>query len=156
MSGAASEFQYFVNGFDAPDVSRQSRLSAREPALIKQSKGSVDIGPYAKFPNRFFGSGLGARLGVSAGYLYLALCDHANRKSEITFKVSDRALAGDTGIAPRTICNARKKLAEFGLITFTREKGQSHVYKLSKLPLQWTPLKQRMRGPLRPRGYHAL
>src|SRR5271169_6134004 len=81
----------------------------------------VDIGPYTRIPNRFFGSGMAARLGPSAGYIYLALCEHANRNSNRTFKASDKALASETAIAPRTICNARKRLIEYGLVSCKRE-----------------------------------
>ena len=83
-------------------------------------------------PNRFFGSGMAARLGPSAAFIYLALCDQANRNSNVSFKASEKALASETTIAPRTICNARKKLIEFGLISCKREKGRSHVYTLLK------------------------
>jgi replication initiation and membrane attachment protein DnaB len=99
---------------------------------------------------------MAARLGRSAGFVYLALCDHANRKGEISFSASDKALAGDTRIAPRTICDARKKLIEYGLISCEREKGRSHVYTLLKPSWDWKPLKERHRRTLKPRALHAL
>ena len=72
--------------------------------------GKVEIGSYSKMPRMFFGSGTAASLGPSAALLILALCEHANRNNSNTFKASDRALASDTGCAPRTICDSRKKI----------------------------------------------
>ena len=119
------------------------------------AKGKVDVGPYTKIPNRFFGSGLAARLGSSAGFLYVALCDHANRNGSNTFKASDKALASDTGMGTRTICNARQRLCEHGLISFERPEGQSYKYTISKPSLEWVRLEQRLRAKRRPRALHA-
>ncbi len=91
-------------------------------------KGTVDVGPYTKIPNRFFGSGTAANLGCSASLVYLALLEHANRNSSNTFKASDRAIASETGLGTRTICNARKRLSERGLISISRPEGQSYTY----------------------------
>ena len=129
---------------------------ARGPTQVDQGKPSVEIGPYTKIPNRLFGSGMAARLRPSAGYMYLALCEHANRNSSNTFSASDKALASDTGIGTRTICDARKKLIERGLISCKREKGQSFVYTLLKPSLEWKPVKERPRHKLKPRALHAL
>jgi hypothetical protein len=49
----------------------------------------VQMGPFSKFPYRFFGSGMAASVGPSAGFIYIALCDHANREGDNTFRVSD-------------------------------------------------------------------
>lgn len=116
---------------------------------------TVEIGPFTKIPNKFFGSGKAAMLGPSASLLFLALCEHANRNSHVTFKASDKALASETTIAPRTICNARKKLLEYGLISYTRQKGQSYVYTLLKPSWEWKPLKERPRRALKPRALYA-
>jgi hypothetical protein len=116
---------------------------------------SVEIGLFTKIPSKFFGSGTASSLGTSASLLFLALCEHANRNNSNTFKSSDKALATDAGIAPRTICDARKKLIEFGLISCSREKGQSHTYTMEELNLQWKPLLQRPRSKLKPRALHA-
>ena len=129
--------------------------ATRGPKPVDRGRQPVDIGPYARFPNRLFGSGMGARLGPSAGYIYFALLDHANRNGELRFSASDKALAGDTRVAPRTICNARKKLIEYGLISCEREKGRSHVYTLLKPSWDWKPLKERHRRTLKPRALHA-
>jgi hypothetical protein len=118
-------------------------------------KGSVDIGPFAKIPNRLFGSGTARDLKPSPTLIYVALCDHANRNSSKTFKASDKALASDTALSPRTICDARKRLIEKGLITCTRAEGQSYVYTLTVPSWDWIPVAERPRTKLKPRAYHA-
>jgi hypothetical protein len=118
-------------------------------------KGSVDIGPFTKIPYRLFGSGTARDLKPSAALLYIALCDHANRNSSNAFKASDKALASDTTLSPRTICDARKRLVEKGLITCTREEGQSYIYTLVVPSLNWVPVAERPRTKLKPRAYHA-
>lgn len=150
----AYDYGFRPQDFATP-VSIGRKTSPRGPVPVNQGRQPVDVGPYTRIPNRFFGSGVAARLGPSAGYIYLALYEHANRNSSLTFKVSDRALASETTIAPRTICNARKKLIEQDLISCKREKGQSHVYTLSKPSWEWKPLTERHRRKLKPRAFHA-
>jgi hypothetical protein len=116
-------------------------------------KGSVKIGPYTQIPNRLFGSGTARDLKPSATLIYVALCDHANRHGSNTFKASDNALASDTTLSPRTICDARKRLIENGLITCTREEGQSYVYTLVVPSWNWIPVAKRPRTKLKPRAY---
>jgi hypothetical protein len=122
---------------------------------IKGKAVQVDIGPFSKIPNRFFSSGTASRLGTSASLLLLALFEHANRHSSTTFKASDKALASETTLAPRTISDARKRLMEHGHILFTREPGKSYSYSLLKQEMKWKPLKDRLRRKLRPRALHA-
>jgi hypothetical protein len=112
----------------------------------------VEIGNFSKMPNQFFGSGCAAKLGLSPAVLFLALCEQANRNSANSFAASDRALASDTGLGPRTICDARKRLIEEGLISCTREKGRSFSYTLSKYEFHWTAIKDRPRAKRRPRA----
>jgi hypothetical protein len=118
-------------------------------------KGSVDIGRFTKIPNRLFGSGTARNLKPSATLLYVALCDHANRNGSNTFKASDRALESDTTLSTRTICDARKRLREKGLITCTRAEGQSYVYTLPVPSWSWVPVAERPRMKLKPRAYRA-
>ena len=119
------------------------------------TNGKVDVGPYTKIPNKFFGSGTAAKLGCSASLVFLALCEHANRESSNTFKASDRALASETGLGTRTICDARKRLQEYGLISTSRPEGQSYSYTLPKLSLRWVPLVERPRNKRKPRAIYA-
>jgi hypothetical protein len=156
MGSAPHDYGFSPQQTYATAVPRWRKASAPGPVPVNQERQqSVDIGPYTQIPNRFFGSGMAARLGPSAAFIYLALCDHANRNSSMSFKASDKALASETTIAPRTICNARKKLTEYGLISWKREKGQSYVYTLLKPSWEWKPLKERPRRKLKPRALHA-
>jgi hypothetical protein len=116
---------------------------------------SVEIGPYSKFPSKLFGSGIAATLGASTSIVFLALCEHANRNNSNVFKASDRALASDTGLGTRTICEARKKLIEHDLIYCSRESGQSYKYTLKTQSLKWKPLKERPRQKGKPRALHV-
>ena len=119
-----------------------------------QSAKPFDIGQWARFPNRFFGSGLASRIGTSACVLYFALCEHANRPQppSNTFKASDKALASDTGLSPRTIRDARIKLLENGLIEYSREPGQSYTYTLLRQELRRLRLAERPRQKRKPRA----
>ena len=155
MAAAVRDYGFGAQESYSTAASNWRKTSTHGPLPVTQGRQPVDIGPYTQIPNRFFGSGIAARLGPSAGYIYLALCDHANRNGSNTFKASDRALAGDTRIASRTICDARKRLIEYGLISCNREKGQSHVYTLLKPSWEWKPLKERPRRTLKPRALHA-
>jgi hypothetical protein len=118
--------------------------------------GRVDIGFFTMVPRHFFGSGIAAALGVNASFLYVALCEHANRNRSNTFKASDKALASDTNLAPRTICDLRKELVEKGLVTCTREPGQSFFYTILPQAFEWKAVKLRPRAKRKPRGYAAL
>jgi hypothetical protein len=119
------------------------------------ASGKVDVGSYTKIPNKFFGSGTAAKLGCSASLVLLALCEHANRENSNTFKASDRALASETGLGTRTICDARKKLEEHKLISCSREEGQSYVYTLPVFSFNWVRLENRLRSKRKPRAIHA-
>jgi hypothetical protein len=149
------DYEFTPQASCATAIDRRRKMPVGGSSSANLGGQPLDIGPYARFPNRFFGSGMAARLGPSTGFVYVALCDHANRNSSNTFKVSDRALAADTRIASRTICDARKRLIEYGLISCRREKGQSHVYTLFKPSWEWKPLKERHRRSLKPRALHA-
>jgi len=116
-----------------------------------------DIGQWARFPNRFFSSGLASRIGPSASLLYLALCENANRPQppSNTFKASDRALASETGLSTRTIRDVRITLMENGLIEYAREPGQSYTYTLLRQELKWLNLAERPRQKRKPRAMAA-
>lgn len=115
----------------------------------------VEIGLYSKMPSKFFGSGTAASLGVSPAFLFLALCEHANRNESNTFRASDNALASDTGLSPRTICDARKTLIERGMILCSRGEGQSFSYTIIAQSFRWVPLAERPRQKRKPRSIHA-
>ncbi len=123
---------------------------------VPKSKRFVDIGEFTKIPNKFFGSGTACALGTSASLLFLALCENANRNGSTSFKASDRALSSETGLGTRTICDARKRLLEKGLVSCAREMGESYVYTLLKSELGWVRLSERPRAGCKPRAYHVL
>jgi hypothetical protein len=115
----------------------------------------VEIGLYSKMPSKFFGSGTASSLKPSASLVFLALCEHANRVGENTFKASDKALASETGLGPRTICDARKRLVERKLVSCSRQEGQSYVYTLPAFSFDWVRLEDRPRRKRKPRAIHA-
>jgi len=96
-----------------------------------------------------------ATVGPPASLVFLALCEHANRHESNTFKASDKALASETGYSPRTICDARKRLAERGLISCSRKEGQSYSYTLPACSFDWVRLEERHRQKRKPRALHA-
>lgn len=118
-------------------------------------RADVEIGPYSKIPNKFFGSGMASRLGPSPSLLLLALCEHANRNGSMSFTASDAALASDTGLGTRTIHKARKRLVEFDLVSCSRQDGRSYTYTLRKYEFQWQPVKARPRHKCKPRANQA-
>lgn len=120
-------------------------------AAERKSDG-VDIGGFFKVPNRLFGSGLAAKLGVSVTVVYVSLCDVANRKGSRSFSVSDETLSADTGLGKSTIRSARKTLAEAGLISYAMNAGSSAEYSLKTPEMKWNPVKNRKRTPKKPRG----
>ena len=119
------------------------------------SRANVDMGDYSKIPNKFFGSGMESKLGHSPSLLFLALCEHANRNSSTSFKASDAALASETGLGTRTICQARKRLVEFNIVSCDRQDGRSYIYTLKQYQFNWLPLKERPRVKRKPRAVHA-
>jgi hypothetical protein len=122
----------------------------------KNKSAGVELGRYFKVPKGVFQSGLAARLGSSAMTVYVALCEHANRKNSNTFVASDKALAADSGVAERTIRGVRTKLVQAKLITIRRELGQSYTYTLLPISSDWVPIKERPRQPCKPRALYAL
>jgi hypothetical protein len=103
-------------------------------------------------PYRLFSSGLGAKLGPSAGWLYAALCSYANDDSSVTFSMSNNAIASDTGMSARTIGDAKKKLREVGLIEYSSVPGRRDEYTLKKPDLERIKRGERPRAKKKPRG----
>lgn len=137
-----------------PRVSTQNGVARNldSTRVAERKSDGVDIGGFFKVPNRLFGSGLAAKLGVSVTVVYVSLCDAANRKSSLSFSVSDETLSANTGLGKSTIRSARKTLVEVGLITYTMKAGSSAEYWLKTPELKWTPIKDRKRPPKKPRG----
>jgi DNA-binding transcriptional ArsR family regulator len=127
----------------AADQDALSIKHSQQAGKQRQATGAVQIGEFSKIPNKFFGSGKAAEIGPTASLLFLALCEVANRYQAMSFSISDRSLAADTGLAPRTICEARKRLREKKLIQCSREKGRSFTYSLAEYKLPWIAVKDR-------------
>ena len=125
------------------------------PKMDSRKRG-VDLGFFSKFPCRLFGSGLAQKLGASACVLYVALCEHANRNDSNTFTASDKTLAWETALSPRTIKHVRVKLLENRLVQYSRQPGQNYTYTLVRQKLAWFKPKDRPpRLKLKPRGIAA-
>jgi len=139
--------------FPADEGENWEDSAGPEPSRNK----SMEIGPFAKVPNRYFGSGLARKVGPSASLLYFALCEIANRDRahSNTFKKSDKFLAKESGLSPRTIRNVRIKLSENGLVECRREDGQSYTYTLLPQKLPWVPNAARPREKRKPRAMAA-
>lgn len=122
----------------------------------KPQKSKFHIGPYARFPNRLFGSGRAREIGTSAVTLYICLCEFANRFGSNTFRARDRVLADETGLAERTIRNARNKLVEKELVSrFRPSQGQQFEYTILPQDLEWVPVAERPRKKKKPRAMTA-
>jgi DNA-binding transcriptional ArsR family regulator len=118
-----------------------------------------DAGPhFFRVPGQLFGSGLGQSLGASAGWLYVALWENANRQRppNNTFGTTDKKLSSETGLSPRTIRNARNRLIEKGLLHCTREDGAKFEYTLSPQNLKWTRTDERPRAKKQPRAMQSV
>jgi len=84
---------------------------------------------------RFFGvhqavmrTGLWARMRPGEQSLYVTLMHESERRSTRQFKLKDGDVGRIYGIAPRTLCNARKKLQELGLILYLSSSGNVYTY----------------------------
>ena len=119
------------------------------------AKPNPELGPYFRVPKGVMVNGIAGRIGPAALAVYVALCEHANRRNGNIVHVSDKTLAADTRVAERTIREARTKLLVEKLISFTREPGQSYTYTLLLVPDVWTPVEKRYRKPKMPRALHA-
>ena len=85
--------------------------------------------------DKFFGvhpfvvrSGLWAKMLPGQKDLYIYLCEQSERYRRRELKRTDAEINAAVGTAPRTLCNARKKLAEYGLIQYRRTDGNKFVY----------------------------
>jgi hypothetical protein len=86
------------------------------------------------FP-QFFGvpqfvvrSGLWANMKPSVRCLYVSLLHESERRSTRQFKIKDSDLERLSGLATRTISDARKKLQELGLILYRSGAGNIYTY----------------------------
>jgi len=85
--------------------------------------------------DRFFGvhpelvrGGLFVKLKEGEIRLYMALMERSEYYCTRELTITDEQLRELVGAAPRTLCNARKKLQELGLIQYRRSVGNKYVY----------------------------
>jgi hypothetical protein len=104
--------------------------------------------------NKFFGvhpqvvrSGLWARMRPGEKDLLIYLCEQSERHCTRELKRTDAQINAAVGTAPRTLCNARKHLAEYGLIQYCRTDGNKFVYVICD-PETGTPYPGDARQPL--------
>lgn len=85
--------------------------------------------------DRFFGvhpevvrSGVWASMKPGEQNLYIYLMAESERRCTRELETTDAGIEKLVGIAPRTLCNARKKLSERGLIKCHTQGGNKYQY----------------------------
>src|SRR5437764_11059587 len=85
--------------------------------------------------DRFFGlhqalvrSGVWKQMLPEGMGLYVCSMHQSERLCTRQLTVRDADIDENVGVAPRTLCNARKKLQERGLISYQRGKGGQYTY----------------------------
>lgn len=85
--------------------------------------------------DKFFGvhpyvtrSGLWAKMKPGAKDLYIYLMAESERNCTREMKRTDAVITLAVGVSGRTLCNARKKLQEFGLILCKKGEGNKYNY----------------------------
>ena len=87
--------------------------------------------------------------------LYIFLMEQSEYRVSRVIKATDAEIAGRVSVKSRTLCNARKKLQEYGLLTCARGDGNKYMYTICN-PVTGQPypgdLKIPVRIPKNPRG----
>ena len=83
---------------------------------------------FVAVPQEVTRSGLLPKLKEGEIRLYWALMDRTEYCSTREFTLTDEQIRKLSGAAPRTLCNARKKLQELGLIQYRRTGGNKYNY----------------------------
>jgi hypothetical protein len=85
--------------------------------------------------DRFFGvhpevirTGLWSKMKPGAKDLYVFLMEQSERHCTRELTRTDAQITAAVGVATRTLCDARKYLAEYGLIQFRRTAGNKFLY----------------------------
>lgn len=84
--------------------------------------------PFFGMPQAFIRSGFCPKMKAGEIRLYLCLMHRSERNSSREVTMTDESVRKDVGAAPRTLCNARKKLQERGLIQCRRIEGNKYMY----------------------------
>ena len=75
-----------------------------------------------------FRSGLWRKLKPGERDLYLCLMEESERRCTRELTTTDAEVRRLVGAASRTLCNARKKLQEYGLIRYKAGEGNRYTY----------------------------
>ena len=90
--------------------------------------------------------GLWAKLKPGEVNLYIYLLEESERRCTRQLTVTDGEVSL-VGTAPRTLCNARKKLQEYGLIRYERGQGNKYQYTICD-PKKGRPYPEDPRQPM--------
>ncbi|HEY6351480.1 MAG TPA: hypothetical protein VI636_18915 [Candidatus Angelobacter sp.] len=80
--------------------------------------------------------------------LYLCLMHRSERYSSREVTITDDDVRKEVGAASRTLCNARKKLQELGLIQYRKVAGNKYVYVICN-PATGKPYPEDPKKPIR-------
>jgi hypothetical protein len=84
--------------------------------------------PFFGVPQSAVRLGLWAKMKPGEKDLYICLMHRSERYSSREINVTDDAVRQEVGAAPRTLCNARKRLQEYGLIQCGKISGNKYRY----------------------------
>ncbi len=161
MYGREAEFDRTLERFRPMDVLPDANdktpagINPREQQKVRPQGDwwkRAHLGDFFRVPNPLHRSGIAAQIGPYATALYLGLLDQAARNGSIRFKVGDRKLGANTGIAERTIVKWRTVLVDAGLIRYSTLPGHSPVYELLVINATEVPFEKRPRSVKKPRG----
>lgn len=73
-------------------------------------------------------AGLWAKMKPGEKDLYVYLMEESERRRTRLIIATDASIRALVGVAARTLCNARKKLREYGLILYQAKQGNRYAY----------------------------
>jgi hypothetical protein len=85
---------------------------------------------YFGVPQQVVRSGLWKKMKPGEKDLYIYLLEQSERYQTRELRRTDTEISQNVGVRPRTLCNARKKLQEHGLIRCLRGDGNKYRYTL--------------------------
>jgi hypothetical protein len=103
----------------------------RYRAILARSRGillTVMIDSFFGIHPSVLRGGLWRRMKPGEKDLYVYLMEESERRQTRELTATDNQITNLVGVAPRTLCNARKKLQERGLIQYERGEGNKLQY----------------------------
>jgi len=94
---------------------------------------TVMIDRFFGLPQQVIRSGLWKAMRSSEKDLYVFLMQESERCCTRQVHCTDAEITKAVGLKPRTLCNARKKLQERGLIACARHQGNKYEYTICDL-----------------------